>query len=77
MRPLVLPDEAGDPAELPVFRLQIPTVSEQFRRLALPDLRVGRPATLPRAPLTKAELKAVATGQWEKNEILTLGQLAA
>ena len=71
-----LPEATEEPAHLPVFRLQVLTVLEEFRQIALPVLGTKWANSLPRVPLTKEELKQVARTQWERDEYIALRQLA-
>ena len=59
-----------------MYHLQVLTMLEEFRQIALPRLGMEWANTLPRVPLTKAELKQVVKRQWERDETAALRQLA-
>ena len=74
--PFALPEATDTPAEQPVDHLQVLTLLEEFRQIALPRSGTEWANTLPRAPLTKAELKLLVWTQWERDELTALRQLA-
>ena len=76
VRPLVPPEYVVNLAELPAIHLQLLTMFEEFRRIALPTLGATWSSTLPRIPLAKEELKEMVRAKWEADEILALRQLS-
>ena len=74
--PFALPEATDTPAEQPVDHLQVLTLLEEFRQIALPRSGTEWANTLPRAPLTKAELKLLVWTQWERDELTALRLLA-
>ena len=76
LRPFVPPESVESLDELPLFHLQLLTLFEEFRQIAIPILGNDWPKSLPRIPLTKPEIKKVIRTQWEKDEQLVLRQLS-
>ena len=76
LRPFVPPESVESLDELPLFHLQLLTLFEEFRQIAIPILGHDWPKSLPRIPLTKPEIKKVIRTQWEKDEQLVLRQLS-
>ena len=74
--PYNLPMDVPRVEELPLIYQDVVMIFEEFRLYALPTLGDNWINTLPRAPLTKTEVKDVLREQLERDEILVLRQLA-